>query len=238
MPRVTLHIGAHKTGTSYIQKRLEHSVGCLPKGYGIIPRANKTLVALTTLTRKLRSVSQAHEQADEIASLAQNLARQCKNERTLISHEDILGPVPTRGNIHGLYPYIDVTLPAVLRGFHAANTVVEVVMYVRDYEDWLGSVFRYRFRKVPERVYIPRRFKANNDLPENWDGFLGRVRMAVGDNPLHILSFEEDRSRGDLGTSLFSIFGLSQEIQASFVPVVAQNVTRYATVIPSLNGED
>jgi len=233
MSRVTLHIGVHKTGTSFIQKRIEASVGFLPKSHGILPRRNTCLDALTTMTRRLRSVEQAQSAQVELRLKAEKLGQKCLRENTLISHEDILGPVPTRGNVRGLYPFVSHILPPVLAGFADAGQRVEVVLYTREYDDWLGSVFRYRFKDRPERVFNPRRYKENNALPDNWDGFLERVTQAVGDTPLHVLSFEDDRSAGNMGAGLYDIFGLSAQVQARFVPMEAQNVTRYSTVDPT-----
>lgn len=232
MSRVILHIGLHKTGTSFIQKRIEASAGFLPKSHGIIPRKNVRLEVLTTMTRRLRSVEQAEGAQAELRSNAEKLGQKCVHENTLISHEDILGPVPTRGNVRGLYPFVSHILPPVLAGFADAGHMVEVVLYTREYDDWLGSVFRYRFKDRPERVFNTQRYKENNALPDNWDGLLKSVTQAVGDTPLHILAFEDDRAAGNMGAGLYDIFGLSAEVQARFVPMEAQNVTRYSTVDP------
>ena len=231
MAKIILHIGLHKTGTSFIQKRMETNANRLPKGYFIIPRKNKILSALVTQTRRLRSVEEARAQAVNISTQAQKLGRICaKQNITLISHEDLLGPVPTRGKIRGLYPYILETLPSILSGLHASGNVVEVVVYFREYEDWLGSVFRYRFQDSPHRTFRPQRFRRNNNLPENWEEFHLRLQQAVGSTPMHIIPFEKDRATGNLGTALFTIFGLTKEVQDSFIPVEAVNVTDYATV--------
>ncbi len=233
MSRAVLHIGLHKTGTSFMQKRIEASRGALPQGYAVIPYKNGALSNLTKNTRKIRSVKQAMAERDNITTRAARLAKMCrKHQHTLISHEDILGPVPTRGNIRGLYPFMQTILPAVLAGFAREGVQVEVVVYRREYNDWLGSVFRYRFRDNPDRVFRPRRFKENNALPENWDGFTQRLQESVGEHPLHIISFEKDRASGNHGTGLYSIFGLPSAVQANFVPMAAQNVTNFSTVDP------
>lgn len=233
MRKVILHIGTHKTGTSFIQKRLEASVGVLPKSHGIIVRKTPALEALTTTMRRLRSVEQARDSRDKIALQAQKLARECVKPNTLISHEDILGPVPTRANIRGLYPYLEHTLPAVLHGFQVEGIGVSVVIYTREFDDWLGSVFRYRFKDRPHGVFNPKRYRANNALPDNWDGLLERVQAAVGANPLHVFTFEGDRATGNLGGNLYTLFGLSDAVQARFAPMEAQNVTSYETSDPA-----
>ncbi|MEE9454380.1 MAG: hypothetical protein V3V13_08365 [Paracoccaceae bacterium] len=233
MSRAVLHIGLHKTGTSFIQRRIEASRASLPYGYSIIPYKNRALGDLVKNTRKIRSLKQAMAERENITARAARLAWICrKQQHTLISHEDILGPVPTRGNIRGLYPYVQEMLPAVLAGFAREGVRVEVAVYRREYNDWLGSVFRYRFRDNPDRTFRPRRFKENNALPENWDEFTERLQESVAGNPLHIVSFERDRASGNHGTGLYSIFGLTNAVQADFVPMAAQNVTDFATVDP------
>ncbi len=221
-----------------MQTRLEMNRQLFPASHGMIIRQNEILSELTTLTRNIRSIEQASEARPEIVRLAQNLARLCmKYEVALISQEDILGPVPTRGNVKGLYPYITEVLPSVLDGFASAGVVVEVAIYRRNYRDWLGSVFRYRFMDRSDRVFHPKRFIANNELPQNWKEFMGRLRISVGETPLHVFSFERDREDGNLGGSLCSLFGLEKELQNSFAPTEAMNVTRLATVDPNL-GDD
>lgn len=67
---------------------------------------------------------------------------------------------------------------------------------------------------------------------------MNRLRRAVGKTPLHVFSFEEDRATGNLGCSLYSLIGISEELQHQFPPMDALNVTRLSTVDPSWEDDD
>ena len=234
MRKVVLHIGLHKTGTSFIQKRTEANEALLPAGLAFIPRAHPALSTLAAVVRSIRSQDQAKELEGKIGRFSRRLARYCPPEGTvLISHEDLLGPVPTRNDIRGLYPFVEDAMPVVLENLRESGCAVEVVAYFRTYHDWLGSVFRHRFKNRPDRVFWPKKFKAYNDLPEDWQDFQQRLRNAVGETPLHIISFEEDRASGNLGTALYDIFGLPRDIQARFAPMNPVNVTDPLTALPA-----
>lgn len=221
------------TDTGFIQKRTEANEALLPAGFAFIPRAHPALSTLADVIRSIRSPDQAKELEKKIGRLSRRLARYCPPEGTvLISHEDLLGPVPTRNGITGLYPFVEYALPVVLENLRESGCTVEVVAYFRSYHDWLGSVFRHRFKKQPNRVFWPKNFKAYNHLPEGWQDFKQRLRNAVGEAPLHIISFEDDRNSGSFGTALYDIFGLPREIQARFSPMDAVNVTDPSTPLP------
>lgn len=233
MKKVVLHIGLHKTGTSFIQKRTEANEALLPAGFAFIPREHPALSSLAAVTKSIRSHDQAKELEETIGRFSRRLARYCPSEGTvLISHEDLLGPVPTGSNITGLYPFVGDAIPVVLENLRDSGCTVEVVVYFRAYHNWLGSAFRHRFKNRPHRVFWPRKFKANNHMPDNWQDFRQRLRHAVGDTPLHMVSFEKDRESGSLGTALYDVFGLPRDIQDQFAPMDPVNVTDPSTPIP------
>ncbi len=233
MARVVLHIGLHKTGTSFIQKRTEANEALFPADIAYIPRAHPALSTLAGVVRSIRSHDQAKELETKIGRFSRRLARYCPPEGTvLISHEDLLGPVPTRNNITGLYPFVGDAIPVILENLRESGCTVEIVVYFRTYHDWLGSIFRHRFKNRPDRTFWPKPFKRYNHLPEGWQAFQQRLRNAVGETPLHMISFEEDRESGNLGTALYDIVGLPREVQARFSPMDPVNVTDSTTPMP------
>lgn len=241
MSKILLHIGLHKTGTSTIQLQLESNRNMFPTGYSVLLRNHRLLHKLTRDISEVRSVEQARKQGEHFRDVSNQIARKyCNSDNTLISHEDIMGPIPTRGNILGLYPFVEAVLPNVLQGFSDAGKDVSVVLYLREYKDWLGSVYRYRFRDNPDRQFAPRRYKEKHQLPNDWNGFLERLNVAVAPHPIHVISFEEDRATASFGSSLYSLWGLGENLQKNMKPVMPQNVTDITTVYPdrSVNTTD
>ena len=232
MKRVLFHIGPHKTGSSYIQRMMRVNRNHFPDSHRPVLEHEPLFGALHRATLGLMRPEQLPDHLPLISDIATELARSLDAENTLFSDEDLLGPLPTRHGINGLYPYIEQTLPLIHRACVAQGVEVRFFFYLRSYTDWLQSVHAYKFLK-DTRGFAPKKFKARHQLPHNWTSLLARKNGAIGAENILYQSFEEDRATGRLGTALFRAFGLDDETLNTFEWIAPVNVSRPETVDPS-----
>lgn len=224
--KIVLHLGVHKTGTTTIQRTLQVSRSRLPINTEVVPRTNKRLAEMAAITNDIRNVADAEAASTALELLATQLAGNFSMvERLLISHEDLLGVLPGKGDIKGLYPFAETFLPPLISGLQKMGASVEVVIYVRDFKDWQRSIFRHLNRADPTRRYAPRKFAERHDLPGNWSVFRSQIATALSSVPVHFVQFEDDRSTGTLGTALYRYLGLSVEERSRLHSLPAQNVS-------------
>ncbi len=225
-----MHIGAHKTGTTYIQHMLEANRAALPLAFETVPRRQKNLREITRLTSSAQTKAAAQEAAPHLRAEAAALARRFDRvENLMISHEGLPGPLPGRSQFKGLYPHAGLLLPPIIDGLRSGGAEVRVVFYKRRFKDWQASLNRYRFQDDPSRAYSPKRFAERTGLPDSWKDFLDRLKLALGDVPLLVVSYEQDRETGLLGTALLQEFGLSPAQIAGLKRLPPQNVSRPET---------
>ncbi len=230
---LTIHMGPHKTGSSFIQRRMVQNRALLGPQFQTVVQKDLPLFSLVEAIHPIRTRPSAIGAAATIRERSRLLGKIfAEAENTLISSEDLMGPLPSRAGITGLYPFAEVIMPAIMQGFEQANAPFQFVFYRRNYGEWLRSVYRYRFRHAPDRAFAPKQFKKRHGLPENWDAFLVRLTEAVGAGHLRILSFEQDRASGHFGQGLFDLAGVSRAVQAQFAPLDPVNVSQPETVDP------
>lgn len=228
--RIVLHIGAHKTGTTYIQQTLESNRARLPLPFEMVPRRQRHLHRLTRIAASVQTEVAFKGVEADLQATALRLAN-CfdRVETLLISHEGLPGPMPGREQFPGLYPMAHLLIPAIVRGFEQSGASVSVVFYKRRFHDWKASLYRYRFRESPDRAYHPARFAARSGLPEDWQELITRLRQALPKDCLHVVSFEQDRETGLLGTALYNRLGLSLTEISALKRLAPQNVSRSET---------
>lgn len=228
--RIVLHIGAHKTGTTYIQHTLEAGRAGLPLDFELVPRRLKELHALTAMAADAHDAPAAERMAPELRATAARLAaRFSRVGNLLISHEGLPGPLPGRQMLPGLYPFAQLLLPPMVAGLAEGGAEVSVVLYLREFRDWQASLYRYRFRDQPQRQYGPRRFAERTGLPGNWDGLLERLDAALPEGCLYVVSYEADRASGLLGRALYRHWGLDEAAIAALPRLAPKNVSRPET---------
>ncbi len=227
---ILLHIGLHKTGTSYIQRTLGRNRGRLPLEFETVPRHHRILRTITALTNRLKTLDETINVAPELTELSQQLAQRfARVPRLLVTQEDLIGRIPSRKSAEGLYPFVHVILPALITGFEHSGAEVHTILYLRDFKDWQASLFRHKFINQPARAYAPKKFAARKALPKNWRALETRIRTAVGARPLFIERFEDDRATGLLGRALFERLGLSAADINNLIRIAPQNVSRSET---------
>jgi hypothetical protein len=235
---IVLHIGPHKTATTFIQTMAEANRPRLPPGLEVIPRGQPDLARLARLVHGLRRPAEARALAPALGRAAARLERLTRDAaRTLVSHEDLAGALPARHGIRGLYPFAELVLPAIVAGLGSGGARVEVVLYRRAFGDWLGSIHRQKGHRQKGRpaaaAFAPRRFAAAHGLPFNWQGYHTRLGRVLPEGCLQVLSFEEERDAGLPGRGLWLRLGLDDAAIAALERVAPQNVRRSATLGPA-----
>jgi hypothetical protein len=230
--RIVLHVGAHKTGSTSLQYLLEANHLRLPPGYDLIRRTDPALLRMKRITYGLKTPEGAVRAGAGLAEAAAGLARAAPRAAVaLISHEDFLGHMPMQGGVRGLYPYAPAALRAILDGFASEGVRVEVVLYVRDWQDWMASVFFFRNRDAAPGDFDAARLTVEHGLPDGWDRLVARLRRTCGDNVgFHLCRFEDDRAAGLMGRGYLTAAGLTPRQIARLRRVAPKNVTRPETV--------
>jgi len=230
---LTIHIGPHKTGSTFIQRRMVQNRQLFGHGFQTLVKDDVPVLSLIDAVYSLQTQDAALQAADTIRERAFLLGKMVDGTaNTLASSEDLLGALPTRLGIAGVYPFAGITVAAMVAGLEQAGTAYQFAFYLRDYKDWLRSVYRFKFRDQPERGFAPVQFAKRNGLPANWDGVLARLNMAIPAGKLHIISFEQDRATGNFGQALFDLSGVARDVQAQFKPLEPVNVSQAETVDP------
>jgi len=225
--RITLHIGAHKTGTTYIQRTLDINRLRLPLTFETVTRRDTDLYKLTDMAAGIRTPEAATAAQEALFEAARSLSRRfCRVRSLIITHEGLPGPLPGRPMFKGLYPLAGHILPPIVNGLRADGADVSVVFYTRRFRDWQASLYRYRFINQPGRGYNPARYAARTGLPENWDDLIARLRAGLGKTPLRIVSYEADRKSGFLGRALYQQAGMDDGLIARLKRPPPQNVSR------------
>ncbi len=225
MKSALIHIGPHKTGSTYIQKMMQTNAHLLTPTHEFFPKSDPLFEALQRVTINIHTERDLEDWLQPIRDTSAELARSLTARNTLISSEDLLGPVPTMAKIKGLYPYLIQTLPAIQAGFKDGGVNTQFYGYIRDFHDWMRSVHAHKFRDR-ERPFAPRKFKENNDLPGNWVRFISEMRIALGPSGFVYRSYEDDAADGRFGSALFRHFGLSDAFLDQMNWIEPVNVSR------------
>lgn len=225
MKSALIHIGPHKTGSTYIQKMMQTNAHLLAPSHEFFPKIDPLFEALQRFTTNIHSERDLEEWLQPIRNTSAELARSLTANKTLISSEDLLGPVPTMAGIKGLYPYLIQTSPAIRSGFKDGGVDTQFFGYIRDFHDWMRSVHAHKFWGH-ERPFAPCKFKENNDLPSNWVRFISEMRIALGPSGFVYRSYESDAAGGRFGSDLFRHFGLSDGFLNQMNWIEPVNVSR------------
>jgi hypothetical protein len=203
-----------------------------PKSHDSVNRLHPLFYTLTRPILAHRADTDLKDARQKLSSAATVLAGHLNAPNILLSDEDFVGGYPTRSGISGLYPFIGQFLPTIQENFERAGHSSHFVFYVRDYGDWLASLHAYRYLDQP-RQFKPKRFKKLHALPDDWQDVQARLISHLGAENITFVNYENDRANLRLGTALFKIFGLSDEIINSFDWIAPVNVTRPKTVDPN-----
>lgn len=132
MDELILHLGAHKTATTYIQKQLEKNSAYFPNDITYLPLN----IVRTNITTHIRS-----KKNDDFAimKVKETLEQYKSSNKIIISDENMLGNarLAQKGI---LYTDLDKSLNRIQKCFSEVNRI-KVVFCIRNYSDFLASLY-------------------------------------------------------------------------------------------------
>jgi len=162
--KITIHLGAHKTGSTHLQSRLEKSQYILnPNGISYIP--------LNTFREKFKKFKNNSE------PLIQSLKSYMNSQHVLISDEQILGNM--LGLYNGTYPLVKRNLQSLLAEFKGIN--IEFHLTIRNYEDFFISSY-FEFLRQQEYINFTRFFRNINRIGFSWVDLVNEINSAGAEN--------------------------------------------------------
>lgn len=195
---VILHLGAHKTASTYIQRRLENSDAALRR-HGIAFYGPKDLRPV--VKSRMSSVSTRLRRARWSArrALIEEIVDDCHAlsvERLVISEEQFLGSIRPMFEGEEFYGEVEANLSSVIEALHGVR--LTVMFCVRSYEDYYTSAFGQVLRSghymrfnatLRDRLLSHRR---------GWVDVVGNILSACPTGtPLHLWRYEQFRTIED-----------------------------------------
>ena len=223
MPRLIIHLGVQKTGTTSFQARLMQNAEVLaPRLVVFTPvrgtptqklgRAGMNFSLDPDAVRERLLVEAITRVREEILPLG----RDC-----LISHENLPGAVLGNGPTRRLYPQIGRIIGMLDAGF--APLVPEYVIYTREMAGWLQSVHA--------QVVISDRYLGTFDQFRfemadcgTWAELEERVRRQVGADRLRVFRLEDEPDAARPGQQILRFVGLNEAELAALPGVERLNI--------------
>lgn len=228
LSKVIIHLGPHKTGTSFIQSMMRQNLDRFPPNMRVWSKSEPVFRAIVLACGQYLSGNQ--EALALIRDLANDMAQTLEHDTLLMSNEDILGRLPSRQTYNTLYTGAIPYLLVIQKAFHDAGHNVQFVFYVRAYNDWLRSLYRYTHINEPDREFAPKRFKQRRNLPDDWVDLRADFTNALGKDGITFVNYQNDRADGRLGTALYKLCGMSQNQIDALTWIEPVNVSRAETV--------
>ncbi len=232
--RIILHVGPHKTGTTFIQRMAESNACKMPLEYHVVPRRTLELEVVKTLIRRAQTKDDMIKAIPDIRTAAQTLGGLCAHaDCGFISHEDILGAIPATRECVGLYPFHEIALRAVYDGLTHSGATVDCFVYRRPMPDWIRSHFRYVKNRALPPHFAARVYAERLGFPFNWDVVFKRLANALPAGRFHELSFNEERDTAFVGHGIYRAMGMTDDEIAALTVIDPQRVTDPASSKPT-----
>lgn len=177
--QVVLHLGAHKTGTSLIQKFLrDRPEEAKNLGFGVMPRSDGN--------RLFNWGDRTLEMADTTRRMVESLHADGATH-AIVSHENALGH-PLAGEQEHLYPEISALSAALAHVF--APFEVSLIYYIRSQESFLESYYLQTVHQGSSLTF--RQWLDTIELDRSsWKPLVETLRSVFGRGAVTIASFDE-----------------------------------------------
>lgn len=187
---VCLHIGAHKTATTYIQARLaDKRLNLAAHGVGSIDHAELREVVANRLDRTdiFGTLGYAFSKLQISASLGRMLETDPTLQTIILSDENIAGPMTSATGASGLYPEVRRRVGAVLESLPGHD--VRVFFAVRSYAPFLNSIYAFRagLRKTQDLALFREKAFARE---RGWPEVVADICAAAGPERVTVWSYE------------------------------------------------
>lgn len=224
MPKVLLHPGLHKTGTSSAQHLLwKNRAALLPhvEIYQI-----RHFAAAAEPAHRFSKTADPLELLD-LAALFDDVFQGIgprEGRHVLITHEGLSGHMP------GWPGVADYGAVPVLYAYYAEYLAerfphheLELVVTTRRAEDWIWSAYRHQLQAHRLTLDFDA-FREAVAAAADFDALLGRLRRTLGDVPVHAAALEDTTALTfGPGEALLSCLDLPAEVMAGLTPVPPAN---------------
>ena len=222
-----VHMGPHKTGSTYIQNTIRQNRADLSRNWNIFLPNSKPLTpvvrsAMQTHRYRLDADKQAEAQVRFAEAAAAFFSRRAGRKRPiLISHELLAGFMTGRHGDWAVFPEIGNIARVLLEA--ASPHDVQFVVYRRDFPGWIKSSYNQTVKT--DRYTGTFETFSSSILPgETIDNCIERLSTTVGSDRVHVFDMEAEIAGGQrLGTGLFRLLGLTDDDIAALKPAVRTN---------------
>lgn len=218
MPRVVLHPGFHKTGTSTTEHTLLSQADMLRDHCGIYGNPQ---LGDAPQQAKAHSVRRSDQSLSDFATAWKAAVSVLPPDaQAIITCVDLLGRIPGHPRIadYGATPALLSEIVAGLEGHFGQDLDLHIVLSVRAPQPWLKSLWfqNLKVHRVTEDFdAFAERFAAGADLKAQAD----QLRDAASAWPLHVTALEQskDHALGPAGP-LVDLVDLPDDLRARLVP--------------------
>lgn len=223
-PRVIIHLGVQKTGTTSLQQFLMLNRAALTTR--LVIRAPEAGTPMRPLGRAAVAFSLKPD-ADNEARLIEAIAvvrdgLPGDDRPVLISHENLAGAMPGNGGETRLYPVLPRILALLDRGFAPLRPVY--VTYGREMAAWKASVWSQAVRTDGYARSYAAFLDETRDLPD-WDDLTARLEAAAP-RRVHHLRLEHETDPLRPGRQLLALAGLDPAEIAALQPLKSPGMIR------------
>lgn len=183
---VVVHIGPHKTGSTYIQQ-------CLSQNQQEL-KVSDVLFLHNELTHSA-ALAIAAEQYDKASELLGHVAVEiaaASESRIIISQEDFSGNLPGRSPKRQIYPRLTKNLRVIARSLGAFDT--SFLFFARDEREWIRSCYT-QYLKYRTKFSNIEDFAAHFGEGFDWQSVLSRPKRILGD-ALQVHGYQNDEDAG------------------------------------------
>jgi hypothetical protein len=187
-----LHLGIHKTGTTFLQKTWEHNLA-EPSSLHYIP-----LKALrSTLTAAIRDAVRQKSQSElchqQLAASAHWLANKFSSHGALLlSDENLCGTPYKFSQTKGAYPKISNYIKTLI-SLLPPETHVEICLCVRNYADWIQSSY-LQYLKHSKTLAFSRYLDRINTSTLSWLSLIKRIKASAPQASIVVWTYEAFRN--------------------------------------------
>lgn len=225
MRTLIIHIGPHKTGTSFIQGILNKNRKRLYPQFHLMTRRQKMVQDITGKIHTAKDPVRVAENLDEIVLAVRELSKHIPQTGVcVISDEDFLGRLPSKQKF-GLYPFTDLVLRNVVATLREYDIDVYCLFYHRNMPDWLASLLRYTNNVAAIETAEIYAFVKANQFPNHWDQLLGILADIFGKDRLIIGDYDQETKDHNFPNALFDLMNLSLDQREQLETPERRNVT-------------
>jgi hypothetical protein len=194
MTEAFVHVGAHKTASTFLQQNLGRHKERLAKERGLSLLTRGELLG-TPFAKEIYAVSQQQHDAANITQGARESLQSCLpagSNSVLITNEDLICQLDIQDFYQHAEPAIEY-LAAALDSYD-----LYVIFYIRKQTDYLESIY-LQFVHLGRRLKFPEFLQRAAAIDLSWLRAVEAMERALPDGRLHLRTYEQIHTIGETG---------------------------------------